>query len=752
MTAAEVIELVHERDRLLGRIAEIEAALGGAVALPRAAPHGAAGERWPDRRRPKGTITPNGRGFRWQFSLKGMRYNGPTVPSEAEAESGLKVALDALEASGTIPASPVDAKQQSRSSDGRRKRPHGAGSVFHRGGLWSIRWLDETGVRRFLSGIETEERAEQALDEMIAKRTDALLKLPLTISQKRSEAGRRNVAKRWGKPSPTSTPAAEANAEPPCKRGRPFSGGSVKEMPGGKFRWVFKFEGREYDGPVVEDRAVAEAQRLEAVEGVFRGELPSARQAGTIEKSGNGYRWTIKRNLRRYAGPTVDTEEEADDGRLAAIAALDRGDAPGTARSRMRPHGEVPLAVTSRDENIPTPATDGERSKEPTNIPNNIPADDAPPDDGFVHRWVSDGGGTAHCSNAGHGGRLTRAARAVTCPACAELGEPEDELPREEPPPAWVMAWLKPEQREAFKAVVIEGVHCRTVAHLTGVSPNVIIGRANSARDTIKRLLAWEAERGGEGIPLTEDDRRPPSRRSTDPLLSILAAPQPTEEPPRKQDVPSSAPAESGQSAPTPQKPCRVCGEVGHDGRRHRFDRAATKFTGHVCKICGEPGHMAKTCEQAKLPAWVTPAEQERPPEPASPAAEELAEATAAPDDEPALGGFSQRTGHERLDPWSDDKTSGRRRGPLPPLIRYDLPTDHPVIVDVGGVEVVALEVGPATKAITRVRWQSGPGTWGPDVAEIARSTVIRDATDAEVQQDQSESPEDPDVDEAAAG
>ena len=33
----------------------------------------------------------------------------------------------------------------------------------------------------------------------------------------------------------------------------------------------------------------------------------------------------------------------------------------------------------------------------------------------------------------------------------------------------------------------------------------------------------------------------------------------------------------------------------------------------------------------------------------------------------------------------------------------------------------------------------------------IARSTVLRDATDAEVQQDQSVDPEDPDVDEAAS-
>ena len=173
---------------------------------PPPVPPGTAGPRWPAFRRPKGTVTPNGRGFRWQFSLNGMRYNGPTVPSEADAESGLRVALDALEASGTIPASAVDAKQQYMAPpDGRRKRPHGAGSVFHRGGLWSIRWLDELGVRRFLSGIETAERAELVLDEMIAKRTTALVNLPLTISPKRSEAGRR-VSPSAGRRSPRRRP------------------------------------------------------------------------------------------------------------------------------------------------------------------------------------------------------------------------------------------------------------------------------------------------------------------------------------------------------------------------------------------------------------------------------------------------------------------------------------------------------------------------------------------------------------------
>lgn len=721
------------------RAGEVAGASAATAIVPARAPAppGTAGERWPDHRRPKGTITPNGRGFRWQFSLKGMRYNGPTVPSEEEAESGLgKVALDALEASGTIPSVAVDSKQQYVAPpDGRRKRPHGAGSVFHRGGLWSIRWLDETGVRRFLSGIETEERAEQALDEMIAKRTDALLKLPLTISQKRSEAGRRNVAKRWGNPSPASTPAKEENAESPCRRGRPFSGGSVKEMPGGKFRWVFKVDGREFNGPLVDDRATAEAQRLEAVEGVLRGELPPARRAGTVQKNGNGYRWKIERDFRRYLGPTVDTEEEAEQGRPAAVAALDRGEQPATApKYRSRAQREAARSVTPRGENIPIPATDGERSKEPENIPNNIPGDDAPPDDGFVHRWVSDGGGTAHCASDGHGGRLTRAAATVTCAPCRELGDPDEDRPREVPPPEWILAWLKPEQREAFQAVVLEGVHCRTAAHLAGVSPNVIAGRANSARGTVKRLLAWEAERAGEGIPLTEDDRRPPQRDARDPLLSILRSPQPTEEPQCKQDDPPSVPVESGQPAPSSQKPCRVCGELGHDGRRHRFDRAATKFAGHVCKACGKPGHMAKTCDDAPLPSWVTPADQEELPAQPTPAVEETAETPSVPDDEPQMGGFSTRTGHERLDPWSEDKTSGRRRGPLPPLIRYDLPTEHPVIVDQGGVEVLALDVGRgAERGTVRVRWRIGD-RWSEQVDEVVRDAVLREATEDEIE------------------
>lgn len=48
------------------------------------------------------------------------------------------------------------------------------------------------------------------------------------------------------------------------------------------------------------------------------------------------------------------------------------------------------------------------------------------------------------------------------------------------------------------------------------------------------------------------------------------------------------------------------------------------------------------------------------------------------------------------------------------------------------------------------MRLQSSPGAGGSDVAEIARSSVIRDATNGEVHQDESEAPEDPDVDEAA--
>ena len=166
MTAAEIIDLVHERDRLLARIAEIDAAIGGAVTEPTS------------------TL--------------------PPIPT------------------GTAGASADERQQYVAPPSGRRKRPHGAGSVFHRGGLWSIRWLDETGARRFLSGIETEERAEKALDEMIAKRTDALLRRPLVTSQKRSEAGRRNVAKRWGKADvpapPVDTVAPPAPAPVPAHR------------------------------------------------------------------------------------------------------------------------------------------------------------------------------------------------------------------------------------------------------------------------------------------------------------------------------------------------------------------------------------------------------------------------------------------------------------------------------------------------------------------------------------------------------
>ena len=145
------------------------------------------------------------------------------------------------------------------------------------------------------------------------------------------------------------------------------------------------------------------------------------------------------------------------------------------------------------------------------------------------------------------------------------------------------------------------------------------------------------------------------------------------------------------------------------------------------------------------------PAQNERPEVAAPPDADDLE------DDQPAahgdsFGGFSARAGiRENTDITISGHATRTKRGILEPLIRRDDPVEHPVIVDVGGVEVVALDVGPVTKATTRVRWQMGPGTWGADVAEIARSTVIRDATDAEVQQDQSVDAEVPDVDEVAA-
>lgn len=322
-----------------------------------------------------------------------------------------------------------------------------------------------------------------------------------------------------GAPKP---PANDADEEPEpvgqgtdARRGRPFSGGSVKEMPDGKFRWVFRFEGREYDGPVVADRAVAEVQRLEAVEGVLRGELPPVRRAGTVQKNGNGYRWRIERNFRRYLGPTVDTEEEADAGRVAAIAALDRGEQPATApKYRSKAQREAARSVASRDADIPTLATDGERSEESNNIPILIPVDEGQDEPSIGQPKEEQSPGND---------------------AFADLAPvPLDEIPalvaggpRTAPGvPTWILDRLLPAWWDAYQGVVVEGCHPDVVAYLNDTTAHEVSRKAKAAETQIERLRAWEAGRAEEGHPLTDEDKLGNAPAAPDPLLAALGIKQ----------------------------------------------------------------------------------------------------------------------------------------------------------------------------------------------------------------------------------
>ncbi|HVZ88083.1 MAG TPA: hypothetical protein VHG72_14015 [Polyangia bacterium] len=134
------------------------------------------------------------------------------------------------------------------------------------------------------------------------------------------------------------------------------------------------------------------------------------------------------------------------------------------------------------------------------------------------------------------------------------------------------------------------------------------------------------------------------------------------------------------------------------------------------------------------------PAEEDAGPTIVSAPAEAEAEARVDDDDSPEApgerpwGGFALRTAAERVSGLDDDQGNARRRKPLPPLIRTDLPTEHPVIVDVGGVEVVALDVGPgAERGTVLVRWRTG-NTWSPRAEEVVRDSILRDATEDEVE------------------
>src|SRR6478735_7601526 len=74
-----------------------------------------------------------------------------------------------------------------------RKRSHGHGSIYQRGGEgWRIRWR-ENGQRRHASGYETREKAEEALRKIFAGVADARP----ALSDRKDVPTLGELAKKW---------------------------------------------------------------------------------------------------------------------------------------------------------------------------------------------------------------------------------------------------------------------------------------------------------------------------------------------------------------------------------------------------------------------------------------------------------------------------------------------------------------------------------------------------------------------------
>lgn len=174
---------------------------------------------------------------------------------------------------------------------------------------------------------------------------------------------------------------------------------------------------------------------------------------------------------------------------------------------------------------------------------------------------------------------------------------------------------------------------------------------------------------------------------------AAAACPPAVEVPPPPEPAAVPPPTAEAAAPPAPpvrnrQKTCGICGEVGHNSRRHRSPPDSDP-----------PATDGASDEPEKQEA------------PAAPVA-----ADAFPDAS-ALGEIAEieRSMFDRA----------RRK---PPLIRRDIPPEHPVVVAVDGAERVGLEVGADAKTVT-VRWLAGPGTWAAEAVTVPRADVLRDAT-----------------------
>lgn len=84
-----------------------------------------------------------------------------------------------------------------------------------------------------------------------------------------------------------------------------------------------------------------------------------ARPSGGVQVNGNGFRWFIQRDRKRWLGPTVDTRGEAERGRIEAVVALAQGKEPDTApRYRSRAQREAARAAAAPKEEQPDPDPD----------------------------------------------------------------------------------------------------------------------------------------------------------------------------------------------------------------------------------------------------------------------------------------------------------------------------------------------------------------------------------------------------------
>lgn len=231
------------------------------------------------------------------------------------------------------------------------------------------------------------------------------------------------------------------------------------------------------------------------------------RSAGGVQANGNGYRWKIERNFRRYLGPTVDTEEEAEQGRVETIAALDRGDLPATApkyRSKAqreaaraaRPLESMPpvkqIGVCQPEVDLSTESAGGASIEEPK--------EERPDDDAF--------------------------ADLVPVPL-ADLPALVAGPPRTAPGvPTWILDRLLPAWWTAYQGIVIEKVHPDVVAYLNDTTAQEVSRKAKAAEIQIERLRAWEAGRAEDGVPLTDEDKAGNALAAPDPLLAALGIKQ----------------------------------------------------------------------------------------------------------------------------------------------------------------------------------------------------------------------------------